>query len=300
MNKYIKIKTIIFLLFVCLFGIFGSNSAKASWWGENFGANGVQIMIEELKRQIKDMALGAEKQAAAEMVINQVDSILSGSSGSGSLIIQDWDEYLFEASTDNTNLYVNDLISASMGGKNSNLNYIPAGGNFNYSHYLAEYTKKQLGGGGSIKKNSFIEEIIGDPTVSMTGTAGWRRFSALRESNPIGNTLKIQSAMMEKQRQEEKKAEIKAIIGGGYKGIESGGQTITPGSTVKSLKDQSQAMSFNIISSANSIPEVITSVMSRVVLQTFQKGVGSARSNINKEENSTPQTPKPWINPNSY
>ncbi len=299
MNKYIKVKIVV-IFSLCFLGIFGGDSARASYWGENFAANGVQIMIEDLKRQIRDIGLGAEKQAAAQMVVDQVDSILSGSSGRGSLIIQDWDEYLFEASRNNTGLYINDLISIGAGGKNSNLNYVPAGGDFNYSHYLAEYTKGQLGVSGSIKRNSFIEEIVGDPTASMTGTAGWRRFSALRESNPIGNTLKIQSAMIEKQRQEEKKAEIKAIIGGGYKGVESGGQTITPGSTVKSLKDQSQAMSFNIISSANSIPEVITSVMSRVVLQTFQKGVGSARSNINKEENSIPQTPKPWVNPNSY
>lgn len=300
MNKYRKIKTITFFLLLCFFGIFGGNSAKASWWGENFGANGVQIMIEELKKQIKDLGLGMAKQSAAEMAMDQVDAILSGSSSGGSLIIQDWDEYLFEASQDNTNLYINDLISAGTGGKNSNLNYISAGGDFNYSRYLAEYTKNQLGGSGSIKRNSFIEELIGDPTASMTGTAGWRRFSALRESNPIGNTLKIQSAAIERQRQEEKKAEIKAIIGGGYKGVESMGQTITPGSLIKSLKEQSQSMSFDIISSANSVPEVITSVMSRIVLQTAQKGVGSVRSNVSKEESSTPKTPKPWVNPNNY
>ncbi|MCK9378630.1 MAG: hypothetical protein M0P97_00600 [Candidatus Moranbacteria bacterium] len=291
---------IVGVISIVSFGFSVNKSSATVAWPDIVGFAYGQ-MLDEMAFEMHGAVLGTLKQAAAEMINDQVDSLLSGSSRGGSLIIQDWDEYLFDASRDEIALYTNDLISASVGGKNSRVNYISNSGDFNYSRYLTEYAKSQvIGSNSSVKKNSFIDEIIGDPTSSLSGTAGWRMFSALRETNPMGSALKLQTNIIEEQRKKEKEAEIKAIVGGGYEGVESNGKTITPGSTVKSLKEESMAMAFEMISSANYTPEVITSVLSKFILQTFQKGIGQAQSNVSKEEKSTPQVPSVWKNPNNY
>jgi hypothetical protein len=288
------------ILFLSLF-FGGVREANAGYWGEGWGVMGVDNMFEKLMETLYDLDLGMAKQGAIKSIVSQVDSKLSGSSSGESFIIQDWDEYLFKASQDTANLYANDLLSVTAGGRNSRANYITKDGSFNYSRYLTEYAKSQsIGSGKTVKNNSLIAEIIGDPTVSKTGTAGWRRWSAIRQNNPMISALNAQVAVAEKKRQEERKAEIKALIGGGYKGVESEGKTITPGSTVKSLKDQSMSVAFEAISGANSIPEVVTAVASKIILQTFQKGIGQTKQNVKTENRSTPQTPKPWNNPNNY
>ena len=284
----IKTKIIIFLLFTLCVNFFSVPVTHAAIWWENFGAAGFKQVLETIMSQIMAMIRGMMKQMAVQMLTKQVNNMVSGGGTDGAMFIIDWRDAIVKEPAEKTDAYMNDFFSMTTGGISSASNYSSGteGVLGNYSSYLQETAKQAIS--GDIPRYN-LNEYVGDP-ADMLSTGNWQAWGAYFSNdanNPYGyRNIALREASA-KYAEEEKLAMTKAIAYQGYKGKESGGQIVTPGSLVKDIQADTQDIGNKALANATSIPEIITSLVSRLVMQALQKGVGSIQKSVQKEIGNT-------------
>lgn len=283
-----KIKVLFFSFLTVAFSFFSASSARADTWGANFGAEGMGQMMDEIQKMIHEFIVGAMQQMAAMKIDSNINNLVSGDSSSGSMFINDWNDYLRIAPQRESALFMNDFFTVTTRGRSSGLNYSSVCGRSfgrgNYSDYLVRQAKKRT---TDIEMPQMdIQEYVCD-AINMFENENWRAFNAFidpnKVNNPIGFTLASQQTYLADREKRQKEAEIKAMAYQGYKPQTSGGRVTTPGSTIGAMVADAKDVSNKIVASADSIPQVIMSVVMGIVTETFQQGLGSAQSNIQRE-----------------
>lgn len=238
--------------------------------------------------QIMGMIRGMMKQMAVQMLTQQVNNMISGGGTDGAMFITYWPDFLVKEPAEKTDVYINDFFSMVSGGSYSASSYSSSyeGVSGNYSSYITEKAKSLI-----YQKNqpSPSNEYSSNP-ADMFSAGNWQSTSGFVSSpykNELGLPLSAFQEYTSKKEEEEKLAATKAIAYQGYKGKESGGQVVTPGSLVKDIQADVQDVGNKALANATSIPEIITSLVSRLVMQALQKGVGSIQKSVQKEIGNT-------------
>ena len=208
------------------------------------------------------------------------------------MFITDWNAFLVKQPKANSNVFINDYISKSTGGKGSLTSYIPAGGegvggNSGYMSQLAQMAKKETSGAPKQNKPTYT----GDPSKMFSGSSGSAAFKNLNSylsgvNNPWAYSMDVQQKYQDNLDSEKKIAETKANAGSGFIGKEVGGKTVTPGSIVKDQTSKVQNMGLDVLANANNLPEVISAAVSQIISQTMTQGLGNVMASVTKQSST--------------
>lgn len=284
-----KRKIILSIITLAVLVIIPFHRARADVWGANAMAAILKHTMERIDAEIHGAIMGALKIAAAESINSTVSSLISGGGTSGAMFITDWDDWLYNQPAEQTKLYMNDFLTLTTAGKGSSSNYIATGqGEGVTGSALAQHIQSYK---NSMENN--IPQYDLDSTCEDLSTVPssefWRCWSASHSNdmnNYFGRELVWDSASISKQTREEQKAAYTAMSYKGFKPQTSGSSVITPGSTIADMYSNTQDLGNKIIASAQSIPEVITAVVTRIATNAIRQGIGNAQRNVQREINN--------------
>lgn len=284
-----KIRCSIFIISAFLILSLSSPEAHADYWGSNIigsllGAN-YTIMYDEMYGAM----IAAVKNAAAQVYNSTVEELISGggndgSDGSSAMFITNWNDFLYVYPEKNAKLVMNDFFSTASQGKSSSYNYKSSSGSSisgNYTNQMQKVAKQQIGLEASSNQSCSITD---SSTLFQDGD--WKAYNSLYSSascNQFGYTLATQSLYSDINYQLSEEAKTKAIAYQGYKPKTSGGNVITPGSTIKDMETLAKDLPNKIMAGAKKIPEVITALATRMATSTIRQGISNVKSNIQRE-----------------
>ncbi len=307
---YQPITIIIFLFF--LFFSHTQITLATAFWGDGTTGALVKQNLELAHEQVYGFMLASLKTVAAKAILENVGSEISGTSSSDALFITDWKDELFLKPSQQTQVIMNDFFTNTTRGRASSIDYKTLRTN----PYLPEervdnttqevvgihngvssgnYLKQLVQGARSyifdpIQTHPDIQEYINGDITNMFANGSWRPFMAFISNdanNPFGYTLNAQRVAMNIQSQLATEAQIRAIAYQGYKSKNKDGSVITPGINIKDLQSKAQGVSFDILSNATYIQEVVASLVTRITSSIVKDGIGHAHQNIQKEDTNS-------------
>jgi hypothetical protein len=293
-----SLKSIRLSLFsVAVVGIcgFSTPNAQADIWGASIAASIIGWVLDNLSVQIEGMLLGALKTAAMQVLNQQINRIVGGSSAGKALFITNYQTFLYQEPLQKTNLYMNDFFTLSTRGKGASANYISAGGSDglggNYSSYLVEAAKQATIGSSGQQAQMTLDQYTSSPQ-QMLQEGDWRAFNAFF-SNPANNvfgyTIMAEQHYQSKLATEQTAAQTKAQSSG-YLPSEKNGQIVAPSATIETLAGKVQGIGTDLLAASKNPGEIIASAVAaaagQMINKMIQQGVGEVQSNIQKEVNS--------------
>lgn len=271
--------------------------AHAGYWGEAYLAVLLEQSLEQIAKNIESTVLGTLKVAAVQVLNNQVNQLVGGTSIGNSLIITNYEDFLYRAPEQQARTYVNDLLSLRiLRGQYSAANYIPAsdqsgGIGGNYQSYLREVALSAIGSGNTSERTTGydLNQYTADP-ATMFAEGDLRAINAWATNpanNPIGITLIAQSQYQSELERQQRVAEISAQSSGLRPVTDERGNIIAPAASVEELVTSVQSLGQEIIVAADSPGQLLSGVVVGLVNQTVnnlvRKGVGDVQQAINRE-----------------
>lgn len=267
-------------------------SARAGVWGESISAEIMGQVWEQLQKSIEGILLSTLRQTALQMLNSQIGQALGGGQYGNPLFVVSWDDELFLGPLKENSVYMNNLLTQTLRGRGSTLNYIPAevastfGGN--YYDYLQKQAKAAIGSANAAA-SAPTTTITRDPRTAAAEGDVKNFFKAFDSpyNNPLGLPLVMQAMQAEDLARRKEQAATRAIAYQGYKCKSDSGFCITPGSTLKDLQSNVSATYNNLITAAQNPYELVTGVattlITRSVTNLVQKGIGSVQQKFLRE-----------------
>jgi len=316
-KRFFGKKIMVFLLVLFLLFSPGKENEAQAFWGE-FVQESYHFMLQKIEDQITGVIMGTLKQQAVMMINREINSIIGGATGMGVRFITNWTDYLVTQPNMQEQRILNDYVSQVTRGVGSAVSYeaVRLG-----TSIMANNGSKTLGlkNGqpmvlGEDSSNEGFEEQAANHLLELTEVAK----SSIEETVPqitfegspenlfasgdfrgletyftgINNAWGMQIHMDEKKeeikKQTQNEALAKSIANGGFIGTgeENGEGNITyPGTLIKESIANIEDLGNKIIASAQSMPEVISSVVSRMMTQLIQRGFNEVDRMVQKQIN---------------
>ncbi len=269
-----------FALVIILFLVFFSGAKPADAWMAIPAA-----ILEETMRVTREIIngiqMGAAKTAAVQALNQEINFLVTGSAG-GPMFVMNWRGYLIEQPTNDTNLQLNAIIDRSLNGQGSLSGYIPkgfegVGTNFSYQNQLAQNARRLSE--KPICKNNYIGEplkMFDDPSKGM------RNLSLFTNGNdPVTSNLCF-SAERRRLLDENTLIAQTKVISPGILGKEVDGMTVTPAGVIEAQLNKVKTMGMDVITNARYIPEIMTAVVSQMITQSIQQGIGEIQVQVHQ------------------
>lgn len=257
----------------------------------SFQAAQYKQMLETIQFHIDGVILGMLKQQAASMLNDQINKLVGGGSTGSVMFITDWRDYLVSRPEGRTRLYMNDYLTQMTSGRGSRAGYVGegflGGGNAGaYNNLLVSIAKKQTTE-RQIPKTTYP----GDPS-QMFAQGNFKNMGTYLSgiNNPWAFSIAAQNEYQKRLAEEKKIAESLSIAYGGFRGTEVKGRNgeiliTNPGSVIKQAVTNVQDIGNKIVAAATHPQEVISAIVSQMMTQAIQQGIGIARNVVEKEVN---------------
>lgn len=270
--------------------------ARAGVWGESIAATLLDQSLTTIKNQIEGAILGTLKVAAITMLNSKVGQMVGGSSAGSSLIISDWNQFLYQAPAEKVSVYMNDFFTNVTRGKYASANYVGVGdpiGNIggNYVAYLVDGAKGQISPGSDSLSSSpcdyNLDEYADNPST-IFDDGNWQGFNAFFQpcNNPFGFQIATMGVYSQKLIQEQEQAKIESLAPG-FKAAKVNGNTVTPVATIQGMVNDTQNIGNQLVAVAKNPSEFLSGVVGALVNKTItnlvQRGVGKVQANIKRE-----------------
>ncbi len=171
-------------------------------------------------------------------------------------------------------------LIATAEAKGINLGGVNTGNAGNYMQQLVQGAKNSISDStmptptyqGNPAQNLFSDGTFKNLNTYLSGI-----------NNPWAFNMNAEQKYQEQLTQNQQAAQAQAVAYQGFKGTSSGGTITNPGSLIKENMANVQDMGNKVLASANSMPEIITSVIQQIVTQSIQSGIGNAAANAQRE-----------------
>jgi hypothetical protein len=282
-NKSLTFRKTFLVLFLVLFFAFSPVTRPAEAWDAIPAAIYKQAM-ETIQKVIDGIKLGLAKQAAISALQAEVKFLVTGKSAKGSIVITNYDAFMYSDPKSKANVYINDYITQSTRGRGSLSGYISSGGEGvggSYMNQLTQGAKATTSSQPAQLKPTFA----GNPSQMFAGPQPFQQLNLYLSgvNNPWAFNLNVQQKYQEKLQQEQTIAQTQAIAGGGFKGVQKNGVTTMPGSLVKDQVSKVQNLGMDVIAAAQHLPEIITSAVSMTINQAMVSGIGMIQASVHQE-----------------
>jgi hypothetical protein len=300
-RKLISFLLLFVLVFVFAFAPIVKVKAGGTW-GETFGANTMQTMMERIFKIIQDFIRGAMKQMAVQSIVSSVSGAVGGGGGSGAMFIVNYKDFLVTQPQEKTKLALNDFFSSTTRGKGSSLNYVSNSGGGSSGNYASQVQKaaKDANTFNAAPPVMDLQQYASGPSTVFDKN-NWIGYTALisNPANNFGLHIMAKDVEVKTMEEEQKNAETEAAAGQGFLGKKSGDNVMTPGSLVGKMEAQAQDVGNKAMASATSLPEIITSLVSRMAMQALTQGIGNVSAQIKSSASTKSQNAKTSANKNS-
>lgn len=295
-NFYSKKSILVLFLIVSLF-FAPIQTPRAHAWAYA-KQEALRSVLDKVADQILGVIMGALKTAAAKMISEKVSDLVSGTSSQDSLIISDYRDFLYTEPLDDTKVYMNDYLTQMVSGRGSASNYVPSGSSGfgsgtggNYSAMLVDIVQKNI-----IEPEELKPDYVGNPSENMFEGGNLENFNKYLSgvNNPWAFELYAQQKFSEQLEIRQNAAMAEGIAGKGMKSTRSGDTIVTPGALTADNLASVMDLGNKIVSGAQSIPEVITGVVSQIITQSISNGIGKAAENAQREGKASN-----WTNPDT-
>lgn len=288
-------KTLMIVIVATTLSLAPVKTQKAeAFWGEIM-QQFLKQALELIQDNIQGIIMGELKQIAAKTMNEEVANLVSGSSSQDSKIIGNYKEFLHTDPKKETDRYMKELLTDITGGRGSLSNYIPSGEGFgggnggSYNAQLVEMVQNSV-----INTPTPTVDYIGDPRQNLFDEPGNLDKYVSGINYPLKLQVYTQQKYQERLEIEKDAARTEAIAGQGFKGTRKGDTIITPGSLIGDNMADVMDLGNKVIAGAQSIPETITAVVTQVIAQTIENGVGKASENVQREGPKSD-----WVNPDT-
>lgn len=298
-NKNFRVGVFLAIFFAASF--FVPSPARAGYWGESIYANQMLYYLEEMSYKIKGIVLSVVKNEALKVINEQVLGMVNGTWGQGSLVIEDWRDFIYTQSSKKAeDVVLNDFFPKMFSGKGSGGNYTASSGGLNsvnslvssyntiknYPEYLQNIGKNTLDNlKGSAVKYS-LDQVCPNPSDALS-KGDYACFSAIMQpqNNPRGIPLLTEEKYIEEIEKNAKIAETQAGITGYKPQTNAQGIVVTPPQTISDIVSTIQTLPAMAIAVAENPEELITGVIQSYVNSLVQKtlskvGLGSVTSSL--------------------
>ncbi len=281
-----------FLISVVLVTTSAPLPVRAGVWGESIAGEFLGFALKTIWEQIKAILFGIAKRVAVGIARDQANRLTSGGMDKKPAFITDYRQYIFSAAIDEGLLYMDDLLTQTMGGKGSVLNYVASGGS------IQSLGKQYMSLLNSEVKSAFVadnckynlDQYTSNP-LSSIAKGDFRVLNATVTfpcNNPLGMTNRTRVNVQRNVAARQKQNEIEAIVGKGFTGIkDKNGKTISPGSVIADLTSSAQELPFQLITGSKEWGELLSSAAGAFVNQAlsnlYQKGFEDVSKKINRE-----------------
>lgn len=283
--RYIFSKAFIVLAFGLFF--FYPNETRAGYWGEPTAANMMLFNLEQIAQKIQGVTLSIVKNAALQTINQQVIGMVNGTWGQGSLIIENWEDFIYTQSSKKAEeVVINDFFPKMFDGKGSGSNYVPYSEGINvvnsvtnsvntiknYPEYLKSIGKNTLTSLQTDITKYSLDQVCPDPQSSLS-KGDYACFSAVMEpqNNPRGIPILTERKFLEEKLQNEKIAETQAGITGYKPQTNAAGLVVTPPQTIADIVSTVQTLPAMAMAVAENPEELITGVIQAYVNSLIQK-----------------------------
>ena len=294
-NTIRRLRIPVFCFIFVFFGVFSvAPAVQAGYWGESIQANLMLYNLQRISEKIRGIILSAVKNAAIQTINKQVLRLVNGSSGKGSLIIENWRKFIYTQSAKKAEgVILNDFFPKMFSGKGSGGNYSAASegvsGNLNsslntiknYPQYLQNVGKNTLKSLQQDVTKYTLDKVCPDPKGSLA-KGDYACFSSLMEpqNNPKGIPIITAQKYGAEKAKNEKIAETQAGITGYKPQTNKQGLVVTPPQTIADIVSTIQTLPAKAIALAQNWEELATGVIQSYVNSLIQKtlsktGLGS-------------------------
>ncbi|MFA5926085.1 MAG: hypothetical protein WC831_04075 [Parcubacteria group bacterium] len=300
-------KISVLILLAAVLSFFAPAPARAGYWGEDLLAATYKQMLEEVYTQMKETMISNLKMVAIRTIQSRLSSLIgsAGSSG-GSLIIPNWQNFVYNSASKYSTQVTKDFFSGLESG-------LPSAVTQRITSPAKDAT---LSNPFSVKPD--IQNYVTNGDMSKVFTPGnaqnmwgaWRQ-GAKPQNDPayyamLGESLKQESA---RQKEAIKTAELE--VGKGYQNVtkkasEAGGSNtgkygtvgygsegegtetiVTPASDVADASAKVRNMPIDMLAMADSIPQIATSMVTSTLTTLMKTGISTVSSQINKQLSGT-------------
>lgn len=279
-------KTIASLL-ITLFLAFPIHTAHAGFWGENFLANTMKQMLEEISVQIRDAIFAAAKMAAIKQATSTIEDLLYGENSSPRNI-NNYHTFLIEDSRDTATTYAKDFLTNTLRGTASG-DYTPIGGSGSdpLSKALQQAGAAVVTGmNGDTAVTVNYSEFCGD-TSNFFADGNFKCFSAIMSNpvnTPVGMALAVDQIAAAKYKQEKEKAKLLATSTGVLPQIDENGNVTLPTSVVEAIQLQQVTLPLEALANGDNkaFSMLIKSLAVQMITDIINNGLSSTEESNNK------------------
>lgn len=277
-----KIKTKSLSLFLiscfCFYGIFDfKKSTQAAGWGEAIAAELMHEAWVEAREAFKDAMLASLKQQANNLIRDRVKVLLTGRGGSGSLVITNYDDFIYGGASREARYYTRDFFRV-LGDDVGNVTAV----------MYDEVEDALLSPGSEL---STIDQYVQgglDNLFNPSQGGGAQAVVAMASNdanNPFGVHIRAQQVLKNQEARAQKRAEIEAIAGGGFVSQKDPENNLInlPGSVLAGITIKAESVFMDMINQARSAPEIVGTVAAGMLSKTIEAGIIKVTSPIDRQ-----------------
>lgn len=281
------IKKTFIAFIISIFIMFPVHNTHAGYWGENFAANAVKQMLEEISTEIANAINASAKMASIKQATSMIESLLYGGSSSQRNISNYYD-FLIEKPREETVLYTQDFLTQTLRGTTSG-DYIPTGGSG--SNGLGESLSqagKTVIDGWEGKNVPVVDYQNYCPASSdFFADGNFQCFSAIMSNpvnTPIGIALATDQVAAAKYAQTQAQAEIEATSSGVLADKDENGNIKLPSSVVEEIQLQQITLPLEALATGDTgvFSNMIQSFAVGLVVGVVERGLGEVEESIDK------------------
>ncbi|MFA9262408.1 MAG: hypothetical protein ACEQSB_03575 [Undibacterium sp.] len=265
--------------------------ARAGVWGESIASSLLKQVLETIWEQIQAVLFGIAKRVAVGIARDAANRLTAGGMDHKPAFITDYKQFLFDAAIDEGLLYMDDLLTQTMGGKGSVLNYVAGGGSIQAlgKQYMSLLNGEVKAGFAADNCKYTLDQYTPNPLSSIK-KGDWRVLNAATFpcNNPLGLTNRTKNNVQRRANAKSQQQQIEAIVGKGFTGVkDKNGKTISPGSIIADITADVQTASMKLITGSTKWGELLSSAAGAFVNQAlsnmYQKGFEDVSKKINRE-----------------
>lgn len=291
-NKHFFRKILVsFLIGAMLIGTSAPAPARAGVWGESIASGLLKQVLEVIWEQIQAILFGIAKKVAVGIARDQANRLTSGGMDKKPAFITDYKQFIFDVAIDEGLLYMDDLLSDTLGGKGSLLNYVAGGGS------IEALGKQYMNVLNSEVKSTFaadnckytLDQYTPNPLSSIK-KGDWRVLNAATFpcNNPLGLSNKTKNNVQRKANAVSQQKQVEAIVGNGFKCVEDKNKRcVGPATIIQDITAAANKLPFDLITGSQKWGELLSSAAGAFVNQAlsnmYQKGFEDVSKKLNRE-----------------
>lgn len=283
----IKIKSLGLILIgcFCFFGTLGlKKPVQAGYWGEAMAAELLSQAWIEAREAFKEAMLTSLKQQANNLIRDRVRVLLTGRGGSGSLVITNYDDFIYGAANREARVYTRDffrVLGDGVGDATAVMYDEVEDALLSPESELSTIDQYVQGG-----LDNLFDSSQGGGSQAVVAMA------SNDVNNPFGVYMRGQRLLENQAARAQKRAEVEAVAGGGFVSQKDPENNLInlPGSVLAGLTVKAESMYMDMINQARSIPEIVGTMAAGMLSKTIEAGIVKVTSPIDNQLKSMHDT----------